>query len=83
MDLLIEWVATSAFHDSDELYDAPKCHPHTRVAVLDETMQWIGESESARDGFMLWLFGPAGAGKSTIAKRVAEIAAEMGLLIAQ
>ena len=31
---------------------------------------------------MLWLFGPAGAGKSAIAKRTAEIAAEKGLLIA-
>ena len=31
---------------------------------------------------MLWLFGPANAGKSAIAKRTAEIAAEKGLLIA-
>src|SRR5271154_6221085 len=82
MDLLMEWVATGAFHNSDELYDAPKCHPHTRVAVLDEIMQWVGESESAREAFMMWLFGPAGAGKSAIAKRIAEIAAEKGLLIA-
>ena len=31
---------------------------------------------------MLWLFGPAGSGKSAIAKRIAELAAENGLLIA-
>ena len=77
----MEWVATSAFHDSEELYDAPKCHPDTRLAVLDEIMQWVGESESARDEFILWLFGPAGAGKSAIAKKIAEIAASKGLLI--
>jgi hypothetical protein len=82
MDLLMEWVATGAFHNSDELYDAPKCHPHTRVAVLDDIMQWVCKSESEREDFMMWLFGPAGAGKSAIAKRIAEIAAEKGLLIA-
>ena len=82
MDLLMEWVATGAFHNSDELYDAPKCHPHTRVAVLDDIMQWVCKTESEREDFMMWLFGPAGAGKSAIAKRIAEIAAEKGLLIA-
>lgn len=30
----------------------------------------------AKDDFMMWLFGPAGAGKSAIAKRIAELAAE-------
>ena len=45
-------------------------------------MQWVFESESAREEFILWLFGAAGAGKSAIAKRIAEIAAEMDLLIA-
>jgi sigma54-dependent transcription regulator len=82
MDLLMEWVATGAFHDSDELYDAPKCHPHTRLAVLNEIMEWVGNAESAREDFMLWLFGPAGAGKSAIAKRIAELTFQNGLLIA-
>jgi len=77
----MEWVATGAFHNSDELYDAPKCHPHTRVAVLDDIMQWVSEYDLSRDEFMLWLFGPAGSGKSAIAKKIAEIAAEMDLLI--
>jgi len=44
-------------------------------------MQWVSESELARDDFMMWLFGPAGAGKSAIAKKIAEVAAEKGLLI--
>jgi len=81
IDLLMEWVATGAFYNSDELYDAPKCHPHTRVAVLDDIMQWVNQSDSSRDEFLLWLFGPAGAGKSAIAKKIAEIAAEKDLLI--
>ena len=77
----MEWIATGAFHNSDELYDAPKCHPHTRVAVLDDIMQWVSEYDLSRDEFMLWLFGPAGAGKSAIAKKIAEIAATKDLLI--
>jgi hypothetical protein len=34
------------------------------------------------DAFMLWLYGPAGAGKTAIARKVAEIFAEQGLLLA-
>ena len=45
-------------------------------------MQWVDESRRGADDLMLWLFGPAGAGKSAIAKKIAEIAAEKGLLIA-
>ena len=45
-------------------------------------MQWVDESHIGADDLMLWLFGPAGAGKSAIAKRIAEISAEKGLLIA-
>ena len=44
-------------------------------------MQWVNKSHMDGDDFILWLFGPAGAGKSAIAKRIAEIAAEKGLLI--
>ena len=77
----MEWIATDAFYNSDELDDEPQCHPQTR-AMLNAIMEWVGESESTRDDFLLWLFGPAGAGKTTIAKRIAEIAAEKKLLIA-
>jgi hypothetical protein len=74
------WIADDAFHNSNEPCDAPKCHPHTRVAVLDDIMKWVVESEGEED-FMMWLFGAAGAGKTAIAKRIAELAAEKGLLI--
>jgi NACHT domain len=76
----MERVAFDALHNSDELTYAPKCHPQTRLAVLDDIMKWINESE-AQDNFMMWLFGSAGAGKSAIAKKIAELATEKGLLI--
>ena len=77
----MEWVATDAFYNSDELDNEPQCHPQT-CAMLDTIMEWVGESESMQDDFLLWLFGLAGAGKTMIAKRIAEIAANKNLLIA-
>ena len=44
MDLLTESVATGAYDNSDQLYDASRCHPHTRVAVLNEIMEWVGSA---------------------------------------
>lgn len=83
MDTLLEWIAPGAFHDSEDLCEAPNCHPHTRVAVIRDIMQWIDDSQlDLGDDSMMWLFGAAGTGKSAIAKRIAEIAAEKCLLIA-
>jgi len=31
--------ATAAFHNSKERFDPPKCHPKTRLAVLDKIMR--------------------------------------------
>jgi hypothetical protein len=50
--------------------------------VLEDIMKWVNESaDGAQEDFIMWLFGPAGAGKSAIAKRIAELAAQQGLLI--
>ncbi len=63
-------VATSAF-DSQEHVDAPKCHPRTRKAVLDEIVKWIILSVT-RVQSILWLNGAAGAGKSAIARSIVD-----------
>jgi len=61
--------------------DAPKCHPNTRVAVINRLMSWI-RSEIDFDALILWLYGAAGAGKSAIAHTLAEICQMEGLLLA-
>ena len=67
-------VATSAFHDAGNTFDAPKCHPHTRIAVIHKIMDWIcGLWEEDREAVILWFNGPAGAGKSAIARKIAEL----------
>src|ERR1700761_347483 len=48
--------------------DATICQPGTRTRVLDQIRRWVrGDGPS-----VMWLYGPAGAGKSTIAYTIAE-----------
>jgi hypothetical protein len=44
-------------------------------------MEWIWGRED-RDALIMWLYGPAGAGKSAIAQSIAEKCDEIGLLLA-
>ncbi|KAF5314313.1 hypothetical protein D9619_011751 [Psilocybe cf. subviscida] len=73
LDRLQEAVAPTAFHNSGERFDPPKCHPNTRVAVRDKIEKWALRADpDTRDASILWLSGAAGAGKSAIAQTVAE-----------
>ncbi|KAF8989293.1 hypothetical protein BDQ17DRAFT_1257017, partial [Cyathus striatus] len=60
-----------ASHQSEEHFDATKCHPEIRTAVLNKIMSWVNSEEPNEQ--MMWLRGPAGAGKSLIAQTVSEI----------
>ncbi|KAJ6456922.1 hypothetical protein C8R45DRAFT_568949 [Mycena sanguinolenta] len=62
-------VALAAMHDSAESFPQPKCHPETRTQMLDNFRQW---ALAANPGpTILWLYGPAGAGKSAIMQTLA------------
>ena len=77
----MEEVSPNAFYDSDDRPDTPQCHPNTRVAVISRIIDWAtGIVET--DASWLWLYGPAGAGKTAIARKVAELFAEHELLLA-
>jgi len=93
----MEEVSPNAFYDSDNRADPPKCHENTRVAVITKIVDWVTspidtdtfmdwlcspDSTDQTDDFMLWLYGPAGAGKTAIARRVAELCEAQGLLLA-
>jgi len=97
IERLMEAVSPNAFYDSDNRADPPKCHENTRVAVITKIMDWVTSpidteafmnrlcspaSADKTDDFMLWLYGPAGAGKTAIARRVAELCEAQGLLLA-
>ncbi|PPQ94100.1 hypothetical protein CVT25_009251, partial [Psilocybe cyanescens] len=79
--LLLEASSLDAFHNSGDRFDPPKCHPNTRTAVLQKLINWfIGEF--GWDNLVLWLYGPAGAGKSAIAQTLAELCAAKNCLLA-
>ena len=78
---LIEAVSPNAFYDSDNRADPPMCHPNTRVAVINKIIGWANGMIDT-DACFLWLYGPAGAGKTAIARKVAEFFAEHRLLLA-
>ena len=63
-------ISGGASHDAIERFPPPRCHPETRTAVLEHIHQWIQTSEPTSK--ILWLHGPAGAGKSAIAQTIAE-----------
>jgi len=66
-------VASSAFHNSGDTVDQPKCHPNTRTAVINKIMDWIlGLGVDDQNAVILWMYGPAGAGKSAIAHEIAQ-----------
>ena len=70
-EILTKAVAPSAFHDYGPQFDVPRCHENTRVAVLENIGDWA-DLVIEIAAFVMWLYGAAGAGKSAIARTIAE-----------
>ncbi|KAF9472558.1 hypothetical protein BDN70DRAFT_818487, partial [Pholiota conissans] len=70
---LLEHVSSSAFHNSAERYDPPRCHENTRVEILEIIRDWTLQVVRDRKTWILWLNGAAGAGKSAIMQSIAEL----------
>ncbi|KAF9559649.1 hypothetical protein CPC08DRAFT_637577, partial [Agrocybe pediades] len=81
---LLQNVAPNALYDSGHLVDPPKCHPNTRTAIIQTVIDWSSATiaeEKVNAMPILWLKGGAGAGKSAIARSVAERGYKEGLLL--
>ena len=63
-------VSLGALHDSAERSPAPTCLLNTRMAVRQIILEWISWQSSA--SYFFWLYGPAGAGKTSILQAIAE-----------
>ncbi|CAA7268563.1 unnamed protein product [Cyclocybe aegerita] len=80
-DTLKQYVSPNAFYDSDDRPDPPKCHENTRLAVIKKIMDWVlGEFDEG--ALVLWLYGPAGSGKTAIARTIAGLCDTQHLLLA-
>ncbi|KAF8198432.1 hypothetical protein BJ912DRAFT_1139998 [Pholiota molesta] len=71
--LLQKHVATSAFHNSAQRLDPPRCHPDTRVVIQNQIYDWILMDLLIRQVWIMWMHGAAGAGKSAIMQSIAEL----------
>ncbi|KAF6834847.1 vegetative incompatibility protein het-e-1, partial [Colletotrichum plurivorum] len=58
-----------ARYDSADVQDSPRCEKDTRIRIRQRIALWA-DDDSAEPLF--WLVGPAGTGKSTIARTVAD-----------
>ncbi|KAF7345858.1 putative nwd2 protein [Mycena venus] len=81
LHILYRASACDATHDSQDRFPQPKCHPETRTKLLDVLSNWAKGIDppvrwnSQRPVYsdkpaspILWLYGPAGAGKSAVAQ---------------
>ncbi|KDR73014.1 hypothetical protein GALMADRAFT_73198 [Galerina marginata CBS 339.88] len=78
LQLLHQKMTHGATHDSAERYPPPRCHPDTRKAIVGEITDWI--DDRSRTSSVVWINGPAGAGKTAIAQTICENCKKSGQL---
>ncbi|CAA7257387.1 unnamed protein product [Cyclocybe aegerita] len=80
IDVLRRHSALGALYDSVERSDPPRCHPETRVAFRARLEAWASREEESSS--FLWLYGPAGSGKTALAQWLSEHCSKTGRLAA-
>ncbi|KAH7308004.1 hypothetical protein B0I35DRAFT_101677 [Stachybotrys elegans] len=68
-----------ARYDSANVQDSPKCEPGTRARIQQVITDWADQDLTEH---FYWLVGPAGTGKSTIARTIADSLASQKRLAA-
>ncbi|KAF5549419.1 G-protein beta WD-40 repeat-containing protein [Fusarium phyllophilum] len=64
-------VVHNARCDSEDVTKSPKCEPRTRLRILELIQNWADQNSDQPGQGIFWLSGPAGTGKSTIARSIA------------
>jgi len=70
LSILTDNIALGAFHDSADQHASAKCHENTREAIMKDLQDWIRSADTKES--ILWLYGPAGCGKSSIVRTFAQ-----------
>jgi hypothetical protein len=70
MEKLLEETILGAEFDSSSRDPPPRCHPGTRLDVLERCLYFVSHCSGVKK--MRWVFGAAGVGKSAIMQSVAE-----------
>jgi hypothetical protein len=86
LEILHRHRAMEAYHTSKTAADAPKCKPGTRIRAIKDIIRWtkvleaVNSTAYSTGESVLWLRGPAGAGKTCIMREVARILRQEGVL---
>ncbi|KAK1624188.1 hypothetical protein BDP81DRAFT_383228 [Colletotrichum phormii] len=72
-------VVNEARYDSGDFQDGPRCESGTRVRIQETIYNWADDDSGEP---LLWLVGPAGTGKSTIARTITDSWAKQKRLVA-
>ncbi|KAJ3771050.1 hypothetical protein FB446DRAFT_124834 [Lentinula raphanica] len=70
LHLLYSSISISAVHNYETDDEPATCHPGTREAILTRLTDWVIDTK--RDSQLCWLYGSAGAGKSSVAQTIAD-----------
>ncbi|KAJ7608378.1 hypothetical protein FB45DRAFT_1067478 [Roridomyces roridus] len=76
LDTLHRHAALEALYNSAESFPQPRCHPETRIGLLETLRDRLLDPEIR----VVWLHGPAGAGKSAIMQTLSQRLEEAGNL---
>jgi hypothetical protein len=74
MERLSEHIIRGAAHDSSARNPPPRCHPGTRIKINEYIITWFYNEEKKE--LLIWIYGPAGVGKSAVMQTLAEKLAE-------
>lgn len=80
LGLMLEYAIPGAQYDSSARDSPPKCHPGTRIQILEHVQTRIHDPDVATS--MVWIYGPAGVGKSAIMQTLAEAEKSRGATFA-
>ncbi|KAJ7609905.1 hypothetical protein FB45DRAFT_340269 [Roridomyces roridus] len=76
LDTLHRHAVVEAMYDSAESFPQPRCHPETRIEFLEDLLRRFDDPDTR----VLWLHGPAGAGKSAIMQSLCQRLHDVGRL---
>ncbi|KAJ6568686.1 hypothetical protein B0H19DRAFT_1373226 [Mycena capillaripes] len=68
-----------AFGDSADSQPQPRCHPETRVKLIEDLYKWATDEDRVKQQ-TFWLYGPAGAGKTAVMRTLCQRLQEEGQL---
>ncbi|KJA17107.1 hypothetical protein HYPSUDRAFT_1044290 [Hypholoma sublateritium FD-334 SS-4] len=81
-EMLQKHVSPAAIYDARYDDTLLTCHPGTRESVLKEIFDWVNQTSSDRETWILWLKGAAGSGKTTISRSVVKLCQENNIPVA-